>query len=79
MTKSRWHRVIPCFNYFFEKLSGTVTIINCLWKMKILRGGILVILFDSCVLDLFMFKLYALLTREGNNLAHAWACQKYHA
>ena len=28
---------------------------------------------------IFFFKLYALLTREVNNLEQAWACQKFHA
>ena len=45
------NRVIPCLNYFFEKLSGAVPMINGLCRVKVLRGGILVILFDSCVLE----------------------------
>ena len=28
---------------------------------------------------IFFKKLYALLTREVNNLEQAWACQKFHA
>ena len=49
LTTSRWNRVIVCLNYFFEKLSGPVAMINGLCGVKVLRGGILVILFDSCV------------------------------
>ena len=52
--------------------------INGLSGVTVLRGGILVILLDSCVLEFFFFKLYALLTREINNLEHARACQKFH-
>ena len=51
LTTSRWNRVIVCLNYFFEKLSGPVAMINGLWGVKVLRGGILVILFDSCVVE----------------------------
>ena len=47
LTTSRWNRVIVCLNYFFEKLSGPVAMINGLCGVKVLRGGILVILFDS--------------------------------
>ena len=68
LTTSRWNRVIVCLNYFFEKLSGPVAMINGLWGVKVLRGGILVILFDSCVVE------GKLITFE-----HAWACQKFHA
>ena len=51
LTTSRWNRVIVCLNYFFEKLSGPVAMINGLCGVKVLRGGILVILFDSCVVE----------------------------
>ena len=44
-------KLIVCLNYFFEKLSGPVAMINGLCGVKVLRGGILVILFDACVVE----------------------------
>ena len=53
ITKSRWKSCHRVFKLLFEKLSGTVTMINGLNGVIVLRGGILVILLDSCVLEFF--------------------------